>query len=31
MTRPVQIVLVLAIVMFGPADYVADRICWWVM
>jgi len=31
MRRAIQITAVLAFGLLGPADAIADRICWWLM
>ena len=31
MKSRVKIAMVMAVLPLGPADYVADRICWWTM
>jgi hypothetical protein len=31
MKRTIQIAIILAVALLGPAEYVADRVCWWLM
>jgi hypothetical protein len=31
MRRITLILIALAVILLGPADYLADRICWWLM
>ncbi len=31
MKRTIQVVIAVVIALLGPAEYVADRICWWWM
>jgi hypothetical protein len=27
----IKIAVMMAVALLGPADYLADRICWWLM
>jgi hypothetical protein len=29
--RRAQIAVALALILLGPVEYVADRVCWWLM